>query len=385
MARRGHQEEELPFVALMDTMTNVVGVLVIVLVMIGIGLAKSVKKVLSDLPPVTVEEHANLLNEVEKAKPKHDPKKVEEDTSKLQRELTKLEEELKTLDVTKDKQVIKIVDLDELKKQLTERQKLRDAKKAEVDKLLAEVDKLKAQLDKTPVSTPSPTGPATVVKLPNPRPMPANADIQHFLIVGRRISFINDDEFTKLVEQEMKNNEQTFVLSRETVKGADGKPVMTKDKAGHLVQQRKVTYDAKKLAEHFSKSRLNTRGFKVEITPAATSPRVPIKITPASDAGETVEQAKRLLSEFQKLLRVFKANPRTVIWFHIYKDSIHTYLEARDLVDQAGVSAGWEIYGNPFYVYYLPPQFAVNYTAPPPAVPGAVPAVVIAPPKATLD
>ena len=385
MARRGHQEEELPFVALMDTMTNVVGVLVIVLVMIGIGLAKSVRKVLSDLPPVTVEEHAKLLKEVEEAKPKHDPKKVEEDTAKLQRELTKSEEELKTLDVTKDKQAIKIVDLDDLKKQLAERQKLRDAKKAEVDKLLAEVDKLKALLDKTPIFIPPPTGPATVVKLPNPRPMPANADIQHFLVAGGRISFINDDEFTKLIEQEMKNNEQTLVLSRETVKGVDGKPVMLKDKAGHLTQQRKVTYDAKKLAEHFSKPRLNVRGFKVEIIPVATFPRIPIKITPASDAGETVEQAKRLLSEFQKLLRLFKANPRTVIWFHVYKDSIQTYLEARDLVDQAGISVGWEIYGNPFYGYSLPPQFAVNYTPPPPAVPGAVPAVVIAPPKTSLD
>ena len=183
----------------------------------------------------------------------------------------------------------------------------------------------------------------------------------------------------------MKNNEQTLVLSRETVKGADGKPVMLKDKAGHLTQQRKVTYDAKKLAEHFSKPRLNTRGFKVELTPAPTSPRIPVKITPTSDAGESVEQAKRLLSEFQRLLKLFKANPRTVVWFHVYKDSIQTYLEARDLVDQAGVSAGWDIYGNPFYVYYLPPLFAVNYTPAPPVAPGAVPAVVIAPPKATLD
>ena len=37
MARKAKpHEEELPFVALMDTMTNVVGVLIIVLVMIGI-------------------------------------------------------------------------------------------------------------------------------------------------------------------------------------------------------------------------------------------------------------------------------------------------------------------------------------------------------------
>ena len=63
--RRKPHAEELPFVALMDTMTNVVGVLIIVLVMIGIGLARTVRKVLSDLPPVTIEEHAKLQKEVE--------------------------------------------------------------------------------------------------------------------------------------------------------------------------------------------------------------------------------------------------------------------------------------------------------------------------------
>ena len=62
--RKPHHEEELPFVALMDTMTNVVGVLIIVLVFVGIGLATSVKKVLSDLPPVTVEEHEKLKKQV---------------------------------------------------------------------------------------------------------------------------------------------------------------------------------------------------------------------------------------------------------------------------------------------------------------------------------
>jgi hypothetical protein len=385
MARRGHHDEELPFVALMDTMTNVVGVLVIVLVMIGIGLAKTVRKVLSDLPPVTVEEHAKLKKEVEDAKPKHDPKKVEDDLAKLQQVLKKSEEQLKTMDLSKEKQNIKIVDLDELKKKIADQQKARDAKKAEVDKLLAEVDKLKAQLEKTPVFTPAPVGPATVVKLPNPRPMPANADIQHFLIAGGRITFINDDEFTKLVEQEIKNNEQTLVLSREIVKGPDGKPLMVKDKAGRLSTQRKVLYDAKKLADHFSKPRINTRGFKVEIAPSPTSPRVPVRITPGSDTGETIEAAKGLISNFQRLLRQFKTNSKAVMFFHVYKDSIQTYLEARDLVDQAGVPAGWELYSNPFFVINLPTQYAVNFTPPKPPTPGAVPVVTIAPPKAVLD
>jgi septal ring-binding cell division protein DamX len=77
MNRRSQKhEEELPFVALMDTMTNVVGVLIIVLVMIGIGLARSARKVLSDLPPVSVEEHAKLQKEVAASQPKQAPSKV---------------------------------------------------------------------------------------------------------------------------------------------------------------------------------------------------------------------------------------------------------------------------------------------------------------------
>ena len=388
MARRKPHEEELPFVALMDTMTNVVGVLIIVLVMIGISLARSVNKVLSDLPPVTAEEHAQMKKAVEDSTPKHDPKKVEDDTAKLQTDAKKAEEQLQTMDTTTDAQKVKLTDLDELKKQIADRLKQRDAKKADVNKLLAETDRLKALLDKTPVPVPPPTGPASIVKLPNPRPMPANADIQHFLVVGGRIVFINDDEFEKLVEQEMKNNETALLISREFIKGADGKPVMVKDKAGHVSQQKKLTYDAKKLVLHFSRPRLNLRGYKVEITPAATSPRIPIRITPTPDGGESIEQARTLTSNFQQLMRQFKANPRAVVWFHVFKDSIQTYLEARELIDQAGVPAGWDIYGNPFYVHYLPAQFMVNFTPAPPAPappPGTAPAVTIAPPKQTLD
>ena len=48
MAKKSaHSEEELPFAALMDVMTNVVGVLIIVLVMTGITLAQVAKKVIA--------------------------------------------------------------------------------------------------------------------------------------------------------------------------------------------------------------------------------------------------------------------------------------------------------------------------------------------------
>jgi hypothetical protein len=110
-----------------------------------------------------------------------------------------------------------------------------------------------------------------------------------------------------------------------------------------------------------------------------------VRITPGPQTGETVEQAKALTSEFQRLMRQLKANPKAVVWFHVFKDSIGTYLEARELVEQAAIPAGWEMYSNSYFTKSLPSDIAVTYTPPKPAAPGATPVVTIAPPKAALD
>src|SRR6478752_2480135 len=113
--RRQSHDEELPLVDLMDTMTNVVGVLVIVLVMIGISLANSVRKVLSDLPPVTVEQLQEILKKVVDATPKEDPKKLAEEQKRLEEKIKKAAEDLKTLDLSSQKQSVKLMDLNEMR------------------------------------------------------------------------------------------------------------------------------------------------------------------------------------------------------------------------------------------------------------------------------
>jgi len=381
MARRSkHNEEELPFVALMDTMTNVVGVLIIVLVMVGIGLARSVSKVLSELPPVSIEEYEKMKEDFAAATPKEDPKKVEEEKKKLEEELKKTNDTLQTLDLTTQKQNVKLVDLDHLQKQIEQRKKERDEKKTVVEAMLTEVDKLRQQLDTTPVYVPPP---ATIVKLPNPRPMPEGAEIHRFLVFGARLLYMNDEQFSELAEQELKRNESALAISKETVKGADGKPVMVKDRSGRSSPQRKIVFDPKKLQAHFARVRLGSREIKVDVTPSATSGRIPMKLLPVPGAGETIEQARNLVSVFQTQLKRLKPNPKAVIWFHVYKDSIATYLAARDIADQMGLPVGWDLYGNPFYARSLPPEYTVPFTAAPPR-PGAA-AVTIAPPKTTLD
>lgn len=190
--RKPHEEQELPFVALMDTMTNVVGVLIIVLVMVGLSVASAVKKVLSDLPPVTKEELQQIQEEVKKLPEKLDPQKVEEQKKQAEAELKKVIEELKTVDTADLQSKMKFMDLEAFQKQLEQRKKDREASKVETDKMLAEVERLKALLDQTPIYQPPPP---TYVRLPNPRAYPEKPNETRILVAKQGVLSFNQAKF----------------------------------------------------------------------------------------------------------------------------------------------------------------------------------------------
>ncbi|CAN5910819.1 hypothetical protein BH11VER1_BH11VER1_13400 [soil metagenome] len=375
--RKSSDGEGLNLDSLMDTVTNVVGVLMIVLIMVSLNIAVSVSKILSDLPPVEVSELERLKKEVTENVPQEDPIKVADESKSKESEIKKVTEELETLDINFSKQKVKMMDLDDLTKQIEERKKIRDAKKADVEKLLTEVDRLKALLDTTPVYAPPP---ATVVKLPNPRPMPEKAVLRRFLVANGRVLYLNDEEFMKMVIAEIEKNQKLLINSEVPVKDKDGNVVMVTER-GKQVPKTKTLLDQKKIAAHFEKLRIATREIKLDLVVSPNSYRIPMKLTPLPDAGEAVEEIKNPASVFQRAMRKFKTEPDSVIWFLVFKDSLDTYLAARDIADLTGVPAGWEIYGNNFFQRSVMP-FEVDYTPPPPAPPGTV---RIAAPKTTLD
>lgn len=188
--RRPSEEFEIPFVALMDTMTNVVGVLIIVLVLVGLGVASAVKKILSDLPPVDAQTLAQLKETIAKKEAPPKLETLDEQASEAEKQIKKAIEELKTLDLSPEKQ--KLADIDDLKRKIDERKKDRDAKKAAIDKLLAELDAMKARLDQTPVYKPPP---ATVVRLPNPRPYPEKPVETRVIVAKEGILFYREADY----------------------------------------------------------------------------------------------------------------------------------------------------------------------------------------------
>ncbi|RBP47632.1 hypothetical protein DES53_101429 [Roseimicrobium gellanilyticum] len=381
MAKRKEQhDEELPFVALMDTMTNVVGVLIIVLVMIGVSLANSVKKVFSELPDVTVTQLEQLLKKIADNTPKEDPKKIDEELKKLEQQIKKDAEDLKTMDLSAEKQNVKLMDLDDLQKQLEERKRARNGKKEQVDKLLAEVDKLKALLDTTPVYQPPP---ATIVRLPNPKEIPKEAVMHRFLATGGRIYYLNDEAFMKSVTDEIDKNYKQLIHSEVEVKDANGFVVMVKER-GKDVPKKKTILDQQKLSDLFARRKIENRDLKVELVVTPTSARIPMRLVPNPTGGESTVDVKNPASVFQRLMRKLKSEPGSVVWFYVYKDSVETYLAARDVADAVGVPVGWEVYTNPYFQRNVQ-AYEVNFTPPKPQPPPPPGAVRIAPPKATVD
>lgn len=184
---------ELNLDSLMDAVTNVVGVLMIVFVVMALNTARAVQKILSELPPVTPEEHQKIVEQVKQLPPPPaDPKKLEEDQKQAEADMKKAIEQLKTIDTSEMQAKMKFMDLDVFKKQLEERRKEREMNKTETDKLLAEVERLKALLDQTPVFQPPPP---TYVRLPNPRPYPEKPVETRVLVAKQGVITFNQTKF----------------------------------------------------------------------------------------------------------------------------------------------------------------------------------------------
>ncbi len=186
-------DSELNLDSLMDAVTNVVGVLMIVFIVMALNTAQVVQKILSDLPPVTPEEHQKIVEEMKKLPPPPiDPKDLEEQKKKAEEDMKKAVEVLKTIDTTDLAAKMKFMDLEVFQKQLEERRKERDLSKEETDKLLAEVERLKALLDDTPVFQPPPP---TYVRLPNPRPYPEKPVETRILVAKEGIITFSQSKF----------------------------------------------------------------------------------------------------------------------------------------------------------------------------------------------
>jgi hypothetical protein len=346
----------------MDAVTNVVGVLMIVFVLVALKVASTVEKFLSELPPATPEMVENLEKQLEALPlPPKTPEQIEKETEMAKLEIKKITAELSTIDLTSVQQSVKFMDLDELQKKMEDATKQRDNAKEELDKLFAEVDRLKKALDDTPVYAPPPP---KFVRIPNPRPVPENAVKENFFIAKGRVVYLNEAQFISSVLAEFEKNRRAFLSPKST----PDKPL----------------YDPAKVIEHFSRARIGDRSMAATVEQTSpTSNALFMKLVVQEGAGESVEQLKNPASTFQRGLRKFKSEPGKVVSLIVAADSVETYLEARLVADTIGTPVLWNLTSLEYHRVRLP---GIVLDVPPAApTPPKPPGQGIKPPTEQID
>jgi hypothetical protein len=321
MAKKSaHSEEELPFAALMDVMTNVVGVLIIVLVMTGITLAQVAKKVIAEMEIVTEEEMKEVKKKAEQAKVKIDPEKIKQ-------EMKKIEQEIKAVPKIERPPVKvnqKLADLEALKAKIEEAKVNRDKEKQQIDTYLAKIEDLKKRLDKKPTYVPPP--PPETLKMPNPRPMPKTPKMYHFWVTSNSIiSNYADPNF----QTDFKNSVKQFAKQS----GLSGP---------------KVELDATQLWDFLNKNFI-PKYKDLSINQYGWHPWhgvISLWLTGKDDpsAPPPAEQVK-MGSQFYNVLKEIAAKDAQngVAFFHVLEGGMDNYVRAREVADRLKLNIGWDM------------------------------------------
>jgi hypothetical protein len=356
---------------MMDNMTDVVGTLLMVLIIVQLKVNNTIDNIQSNLPVVTQQQVVEVRQQAAALKTDIDFAAANlqdrvPDEAKMAAEIQAIQENLRQHETTLQKNDVQLVELEKLQQQLAEKRKELELAKREMTKLIDEREKLRGLLDNTPIPV---IPPAKVVRMPAARPIPEGADMVRVLCANGRV-YLVDMAFMKRISLE------AFAKSRNALILTRGAVTPGKDTN---------IYDHAKTAAVLNKRELGNREFKIEFPVIKTQNRMHMQIKPQPKAGETPDEFEKPQSLFGRFLRVAKRNPKAVVWFLVYPDSFETYLRARDVCDQAGVPAGWELSGSPWLAENLY-EFETNVIEPPPPPKPPEPGAVSIPaPKKTLD
>jgi len=307
--------------SLLDTLTNVVGILVIVLVVTQLGITEAVKRVskiegpLADLTPEDME---NAQQASEKAK---------NQLADLENQTEGLSEKLKADELAEKRQQYSIDELreelkkaragqlkpEDLRKQIAERKAKAKNLEEQIAKADAELAKLKAQLDRTP--QPGAIA-ATIIRLPNPRMAPKGVKAVQYACRHGRVMPADTEELTKLAMKEI------ALLQR---------------------IQKKQVLDSKDVIAVFNRKKIGTTYFRLRVQILGGYPYLLVEHN--EKTGGTTQSLRQGQSLFRDRINRLNKN-RQYVRYLVWGDSFDTYLAARTHSDRRGLLAGWE----PFHV-----------------------------------
>lgn len=347
--------------SMMDNMTNVVGTLLLVLIIVQMGVKNTADQVEEELAKVTPQQMQQAKQQLAQTKATAEKSGANQEVA-AQKAKSK-QDDLRAFETTLEQKGIKVRDFEALQKDLLAKRTTEAEEKKVASALLGERDNLRATLDKTPV----PKGPPPLdVRVPIAKAIPPGAVMYRVLCLSNKVYMISDFGWRTRVWADLDKARNEL---RHDKPHPDGKTFLFDQlKTVNWLNERKFTDEYVEL-----KFPLNTN---------STTDRVHMQIFPRADGGETPEQVDDPESNFRKTLIKLRANPKLVCWFWVHPTGVAAYHAAREQCSRYGIPAGWEFYGATLYGENLP-QFVVNrFKEPPPPPPPPPPGTKPPPPPA---
>ncbi|MEO0475796.1 MAG: hypothetical protein AAF085_07485 [Planctomycetota bacterium] len=316
MRRRRNQTIQASLDSLLDTMTNVVGILVIILVLTILGVEEAVSRIseqLADEDVVSQEDYDLVVKDAETIAARlelvRDKPAPAVDLSPKEQVLSSLQDRLSSLQPKAPDDTDALPDPDALAKALSEQRKAL----TQLQNQLKTVEQQSVELDQrlVAVGQPNPQKPKQVT-IPNPRTAPQGAEPVFFLCKGGRVLEVPMEQLFEVIEARIK------VVRREV-------------KANEPA--------CKAIADYFAENEVEYRGIGIKTRNSGS--RVVMRLFPEEGLGESIEEMQRSSSRLKRSLLRMRRN-KSYARFVVWPDSYEAYLAARTITDEANLPAGWQ-------------------------------------------
>lgn len=362
--------------SLLDALTNVVGILVIVLVAVQLSsqeAAQRMEEMIAKIDPDEQErikqaakdsevklEEMKLALQVESEKDDIDPNKL---LAMLQEDIAaaelKAKKDLLAAEAAEKEAEEKKLAAEKLRRSLMAQ--LATLEEKEKEFTVAKTDLL-AKLEKMPTLN---APPPKEVRPPTPKDIPRNKDgnalLQERKVLvsnGKVIPFVDPG---KQMETAIKNRLK-MIIDKNKINVGEGNYISEESQA-------------MKLIDEFNKDPAKNKYFDLKLVRAGRQIRV--EIVPTEECGEEPEKAVRGI--FGTVLRNMQG--KWYLRYLVEPDSFETYMAMRKVTDSSGFYAGWTIIDPGSYLHSLSSGYNIGERPPPrpprdPGKPGPVKGVL---------
>jgi hypothetical protein len=352
--RRRPVEEGNNLDSLLDALTNVVGILIIMLVVALLGMSEAVKRITQarELDEKVNVDHL-LQQEKELEALKEMLKKLEPEWLSMEPKVPQYKVELEKLRAQIEKLSEKVtiesenkkLDVAELESDFKEKSEAQQKLEADLKKAIERLEELKALLDKTPVPQ---EPPAEIVRIPNPRDVDKSYRKVTFHIDQHRVIEEEVDFYRDKLERNIAAFENRFRPLPETDEDTGG-------------------YDFDKFKELIDKTKYGDRNIRIDLKIYTTRIYMDFYITGTS--GDDIDSMDKPSSKYMRSIIAMKRNGKQYARYKVSADSFAEYVKARTIADNVGVPAGWEVVINekkPNWSAYVPVKLQFNKPKPKP-------------------